>query len=329
MSLPERNAALRISAPTALALAAALGVVGPACAAVPAAGYPASAQERDVLPWLSAHTSAHPGDVVALTPQAVVALDAVTHEPDQANLVDAAVREELIDAPLADHLHARSARIEVQVNCATGFYRIQQSTRFVLPDLKGDAVSTPMEGAGWTEPDPGTPMLKVARAACAKAMAAQSGAAGSAEPGAPAPAPPAAAPAQASAATSSAPSAPTPPPEVPPPAPVKDTATSAPPKPAAQHVSPAASASASTPAGPMFEVHLGSYSTEANAHTAIAQLTRGFASPMQGHEAVVRKIPVGGRDLFLVTVQGFQEHADAASFCKAVHAAPADCLIRR
>ena len=258
-------------AAVALAAMSAFAATGQAAGAVradSAPGYPVSTEESDVRTWIAAHTSVRPGDILVIAPGVVVALERVARAADAAAPVRITVHEELVDARLAEQAHIRSARIEIEVGCATGLTRIAGQTKFTLPDLKGDALSGGA-AADWTRSGDGTPMQRIAKAACGEG-----------------------------AGTGSR---------------------------------PASSAEAPHPgaAGPSFEVLLGSYSTDANAHAAVASLVRNFPEPMQGREAIVHKAIAKGRDYFLVTVGGFGRRADAGSFCKAVHAAPADCLIRR
>ena len=276
-----------------VALAVAVGVCCSWSAAADAApgappGYPASAEQRDVLAWLSANTSVRPGDIVVVSPQAVVSLDGVARGADKTAPIDVIVREELIDAGLAERTHARSTRVQVQLDCAASMFRIRESTRFALPDLKGDAVNKP-SSASWTRLEDGTAMVKVAHAACVNGDVQMASASAPA---------PKAAPAVIKAA--------------PPPAPAA-LAPAVAPRPGSTE--------------PSFWILLGSYSNKDNAHVAVTRLTRGFPGPIKGRDVVVHKTSVKGRDVFFVAVEGFPQRADASGFCKAVHAAPDDCLI--
>ena len=312
MILPDQSAALPSDQPVRAHLAAIALVVMASllCPSAPAAaadavssappGYPASGERGDVLAWLSAHTSVRPGDVVVISPQAVVSLD-VTRGADKTAPIDAIVREELIDAGLAERTHARSTRVQVQLDCAASMFRILENTRFALPDLKGDAVKK-TSAAGWTGLQDGTVMESVAHAACGPVAAGpvvQTAAA-------PAPAPaPKTVPAAATVIKAEAPHPASPPAPAP---------------------SPAA-ASRAGPTEPSYWILLGSYSNKDNAHVAVARLTRGFPGPIKGRDVIVHKALVNGRDYFFVAVEGFSQRADASGFCKAVHAAPDACLI--
>ena len=305
MSLPDQSALRprpclgRKATVLAAALALAL-VAGPALAATGGAappGYPASAEARDVLPWLVAHTSVRPGAVIVISPQAVVSLDRVTRGADKTAPIAATVREELIDARLAERLHVRSTRLELDLDCAASLYRVRENTRFTLPDLKGDAVKKPA-GDLWARLEDGTALFKVASVACAP---------GKAGPEEKTASPPVSSQAPAPARVSPGP--PLPKAETPHPSPA-----------------PTGASQAVARAGPSFKVLLGSYSIEGNAHAAVADLTRGFPEPIKGRDVVVRKTSVKGKDYFAVAVLGFAARTDASAFCKAVHAD--DCLIR-
>ncbi len=269
--------------------------------AIAAPAFPATAAAHDVLPWLAGHTSVRAGDIVVISPQAVVSLDRVAHGSDRTAPIVATVREELIDAALAERLHARSTRVDVELDCAAGVFRIRENTRFPLPDLKGDPVQrTP--SADWTRLEDGTVMFSVAHAAC-----------GTGGPGSGAQLTSVTAPASAPMAVSPVPAA------------ARNETPRAPPP-----ASPSATASAAKASAPgaSFRVQLGSYSSAANAHVAVAELTRGHPGPIKGRDVVVHKMSVKGRDYFFVAVEGFAQRADASGFCKSVHAAPDACLIR-
>ena len=79
-------------------------------------GYPASTAARDVMPWLAAHTSTRPGDIVAITPEAVVILDGINRGADVAAPALAIVREEVIDPAIA----ARSGRVRARPGRSAG-----------------------------------------------------------------------------------------------------------------------------------------------------------------------------------------------------------------
>ena len=316
MSLHNQSAAIAV---IALSVASVLGSGSPARAdgaASAAPGFPASTEDRDVLTWLAAHTSVRPADVVVISPQAVVSMEGVTRGADKAAPIDAVVREELIDAALAERTHARSTRVKVELDCAASLFRIRESARFTLPDLKGAAVMKASAG-GWTHLEDGTVMLSVAHTACGNGAAPP--VVSNVVPRAPAKAP-AATPVQARAAT-------------PAPAPVAKTsttvATARPETPRPIAAATPAKTSPSPSVEPTYWILLGSYSSTGNAHVAVTKLTRGYPGPVKGRDVVVRKTSVNGRDYFFVAVQGFQQKADASGFCKAVQAAPADCLIRR
>ncbi len=314
MSLPIQSAAIAV---IAFSAAAVLGSGSPACADTAASlppGFPASSEDRDVLTWLAAHTSVRPADVVVISPQAVVSMEGVTRGADKAAPIDAVVREELIDAALAERTHARSTRVNVELDCAASLFRIRESTRFTLPDLKGAAVMKASAG-GWTHLQDGTVMLSVAHTACGTGAAPPAPAMASVPNPAPTPAP-----LQARAP------APAPAPVVKPSTTVAAASPEAP-----RPVAAAAPAKTSPPPSsePTYWILLGSYSNTGNAHVAVAKLTRGYPGPVKGRDVVVRKTSVNGRDYFFVAVQGFRQRADASGFCKAVQAAPEDCLIRR
>jgi len=301
MSLSDQSAVFPHPGPTrkgmrtrlaAAALVAALGAGSPTLAAAPSSalpGYPASAEAREVLPWLAAHTSVRASDIVIISPQAVVSLDRVTRAADGAAPIEATVREELIDAALAERLHVRSTRVEVELDCGASIFRVRENTRFTLPDLKGDAVKRPATD-DWARLEDGTAMFRVAHAACATKAGTET----------------------ASASAS---------PQTPAPAKLSPTAPASNPEPARP-----AGTSQAVASGPSFKVWLGSYSTEGNAHAAVAGLTSGFPEPTKGRDVVVRKTSVRGKDYFAVAVLGFAVRTDASAFCKAVHAD--DCLIR-
>jgi hypothetical protein len=247
----------------------------------------------------------------------------------------AVVREEITDQGYADRRQARSARLEVELDCTAGVYRIRRLSRFALPDLKG----VEMEGSApqtWDHAPDGSVMGRILHAACARAVALQTRAA------------PAAPQHTAMLATSRTPIAvsarpmqtaslspavsvtavePHAPPaaavETPPPPPTA-------PAPAAAPAPPAATPPPATAPGVMpFKVQLGSYSTARNAHRAGVELRRGFPKAVVDREVVVDQASANGRDYYLLLVQGFAARADAAAFCKAVSAAPPACLIRR
>ena len=339
MTLPDQSAALPSDQPVRTRLAAiALAIIaGLLCSPASAAdavssgppGYPASGERGDVLTWLSAHTSVRPGDVVVISPQAVVSLDGVTRTADKTAPIDAIVREELIDVALAERTHARSTRVLVQLDCAASMFRIRENARFALPDLKGDAVKK-TSTADWTRLEDGTVMVQVAHAACAT--------------GAPVPVvqaasgvtPPPVSKALASPATTTkaeAPrmSAPTVASNAAAPAPkISAAATLAKadaPRAGAPPAPTPAVASRPSPSEPSYWILLGSYSNKDNAHVAVARLTRGNPGPVKGRDVVVHKASVNGREYFFVAVEGFAQRADASGFCKAVHAAPEACLI--
>ncbi len=299
----------------AIAVAALVGIAAgrPALAAEdgvtdPAPGYPASAATRDVMPWLASHTSVRAADIIAISPQAVVSLDGVIRGSDKSAPIAATVREELIDPGMAERLHARSTRVQVELDCAASLFRIRENTRFTLPDLKGGAEMRPSTDA-WSPLEEGTTLFRVAHTACGTRPAHVQAASAPPPEAIPAPAAP---PAKASPPQALAKAEPPPQPTPPPP----------PAQPARAAIAPAASS------GPAFKVLLGSYSTEGNAHVAVAALNRSFPEPMKGRDVVVRKALVNGKDYFAVAVQGFVQHADASEFCKAIHATPDACLIR-
>lgn len=314
MSHPVRSTGphLVLAALTAAAIAGALPLS--AAAQDAAASYPASAKAADVGPWLAAHTSVRPVDIVAIDPQAVVSLDAVTAQAGTSAPALAVVREEIIDPGYAERRLARSARIEVELNCAGGAYRVRRLTRFPLPDLKGAGteVAAPVE---WAYPPEGAPMSRILHIGCARAAATPAG-----------PAPrPAAAPAPVTASVIATAPAASPAPVAQAPVRQAPVTQATPPPP----VSPALVAATAAPVAMPFRIQLGSYSTAENAHRASDELRRDFPRPVADHQVVVSQTSSGGRDYFLVLVQGFAARADAVAFCKAINAAPEQCLIRR
>jgi hypothetical protein len=149
----------------ALVMAGALPSWAVAQPAATAASYPASTESPAVLAWLKAATSVKPTDIVAIGPQAVMSLDGVTAGPQASSPITALVREEIIDPGYAQRREARSARLEVEIDCAGGAYRIRHVNRFLLPDLKGVGVevAAPAEAGHAAE---GSAMSRIIGAAC-------------------------------------------------------------------------------------------------------------------------------------------------------------------
>lgn len=313
---------------------------GAAVAQVGTPGFPAGPDAGRVLPWLAANTSVKRADIVDIGPQAVVSLDSVTAFPGKTASALVVVREEITDQGYADRRRARSARIEVELDCTAAAYRVRRLSRYALPDLQG----VEMEGSApqvWAHAAEGAPMSRILHIACARAAALQTP---------PAPARPerkaviAAAPAPISVSSAPPPTAdlthaiaiaavqplalPAAAVEAPAaqPASPQPTSPQAPPQPAP----PAPPPTAQTAAAPMpFKVQLGSYSTPQNAHRAGALLRRDFPKPVLDHDIVVDQASSRGKDYYLLLVQGFAQPTDAAAFCKAIAAAPGECRIRR
>ncbi len=310
MLRPVMNPSTRsIAALAAVGLAA--GWICAPAAAAPAAppDYPASAKAADVTPWLAAHTSLRQTDVIDITPEAVVALEGVKRGGETDAPALAVVREEIIDPKLAARLFTRSARLQVQLDCVKGAYRIQDRTRFTLPDLRGAQVKTASAAPGdWKPAGDGSVMAKVVHVACARPPSAPLPAAATVpiQPPIPIPIP--------------APGAAEPPHPQP---------ASSPPPPAVVAVVAKPARVPSAPAAAAFTVQLGSYSSAERAHQAAADLSRDFPKPMLGRAYSVRQASAKGRDYFLLTVGGFSGRSDAAAFCKAVHAEPSGCIIRK
>ena len=297
-----------IAALAALGLAA--GWLSAPAAAAPAAppDYPASAKAADVTPWLAAHTSLRQSDVVDITPEAVVALEAVKRGGETDAPVLAVVREEIIDSRLAARLFTRSARLEVQLDCAKGAYRIQARTRFTLPDLQGAQVKTASAAPGdWKPAGDGSVMAKVVHVACASLPAT---------------------PVPTAAVVPVQPPIPVPPPPPPTAEAPRPQPASARPRPAFVTVGGPVDRVPSDRSTTAFTVQLGSYSSPERAHQAGADLSRDFPRPMLGRAYSVRQASAKGRDYFLLMVRGFSGRSDAAAFCRAVQAEPSGCIIR-
>jgi cell division septation protein DedD len=230
---------------------------------------------------------------VVIAPQAVVAMTGLARGADATAPATATIHEEMIDPVLAGKMRARSARVEVEVRCTAGLFRIRSSKRFALPDLLG--AITDGVPSDWARVEDGTPMQLVAKAMCAPAAVAATGVVP--PPAAPIAVPPTFAP----AAVGTAAPAPAP------------TTSAAPPAPRT---------------GPAFRVQLGSFQVEDNAHSAVKNLATRYPGAMSGRSSSIGKMTVAGKSYFVVTIKGFTGHADAAGFCRTIHAAPADCIIR-
>ena len=78
-----------------------------------------------------------------------------------------------------------------------------------------------------------------------------------------------------------------------------------------------------------WRVVLGSFSEEAHAKAAATALRRNFATALEGRDAEVRPVAVGGRRYYLLEARGFDGRPAAETFCAQVSAAGGECLLRR
>ena len=133
--------------------------------AAPAADFPASTAEADVLRWLGARTSITRASVLVIDPRAVISLERKTALADRQGVISAEVREELIGADVASKAQARSVLISLELDCGARRFRILGRTLFGLPDLQGTARNEAGSQA-WTAVEETAPIGKAWRAGC-------------------------------------------------------------------------------------------------------------------------------------------------------------------
>ncbi len=155
---------MKVARRLAVRLAHAVPLAGLAVGLAHAApDFPASSGEADILRWVSARTSIARGAILAVSPQAVIALERETGAGQ--GIISAEVREELIGADVASKAQARSVLISLELDCSARRFRILGRTLFGLPDLQGTARNE----AGlqtWTTVEPAAPIGKAWQAGC-------------------------------------------------------------------------------------------------------------------------------------------------------------------
>jgi hypothetical protein len=280
-------------------------IAGPAAPATTAAGpgpdFPASNAEPDILRWIAQRTSIQRRLILIVEPRAVVALaSSISMAPG--SVARAQLREELIGADAK----TRSAMFQVDLDCTTHKFRIAQREMYPLPDLKGVALTDP-QAKPWTAVDEAAPIGKAWLAACS--------------PGFVFP--------YASLAAASAP--PPPAPSRRPPAPPTQTVASAPaPRLAPRPTSFPSSASPPTSTSDgAYEAVLGAFSVKANALAASGKVDRFLAPALVGRRKSLAAAAVNGKMFTVLSVSGFSNAAEAASFCNAARTLHLDCVAKR
>lgn len=83
----------------------------------------------------------------------------------------------------------------------------------------------------------------------------------------------------------------------------------------------------SPPAGPVWRVQLGAYSSEQGALSAFAELRRRFADLIGDARPVLVPVKVNGRTLERLQFGAFADRAEAERVCAAIRARGGECLV--
>ena len=200
------------------------------------------------------------------------------------------VRVDVREELIGQDARTRSALFTVDLDCSTRRFRIAERRMFPLPDLKGPPQTDP-QPRPWAAVQEASPIARAWQAVCT---------AGFVFPYA-----------------SQAASAPAPPPR-----------SSAPKAQVAVALAAPDSPAPTSSAGP-YEAVLGAYTVKANALAASAKLDRALGRQLTGRRKAVVTATVKGVSYSVLSVSGFPTASEASVFCKAAHAIPLACIVKR
>ena len=266
------------------------------------ASFPPTLEREALLVWMQRETDILPGQVVAVTPQALTSI--VSSFPNGAGpgprLV---IRAEALSPELQSRTAALSWHVSLNADCENRRIKLGETTGYSERNLLGERKVLRAAETSWRTPEPGTAVDHAWRAAC--------------EPGFMGPFRSSAV-KLAQTETSRAPTAPQPIAQSRP-----KPSVAAPVVAAARPVTqPAKPPVAARPSG--LAAQLGAVGSDAAARV----LLQGLRGKLEGRATWVEKAEVAGRTWHRAMAGGFADSRDASRFCAGLKAAGQSCFVR-
>lgn len=280
----------------------------------PPVTFPAAIDSPTLSAWLRRETDVDPEAVVAVTPDAVLAVL-------QSRVIDGAlaviVRGEALTPEAAARTKVASWHMTVQVDCDRGRTKLGVTTGYAARNLLFDGKPIRAADPDWSTPTPGTPLDDIRRAACEKDFRGPLASAGRVP----------------TMETPPAAEQPGPPPVVEEPKPAPKPAPSPEPKPAPKPA-PLPLAAEPTPAAAprsgsaKVSVQIAAAGSEAEAKMLLTRLRTRHEEVMAGLDTRIVKAEVKGRTVYRALVVGFADRAAAVKLCVALKMSDQSCFVR-
>lgn len=282
------------------ALAAGLALATSAAAQV-RVNFPATLEREPLLLWLQRETDISPGQVIAVTPQALTSVVS-TFPAGPGGTPRVVIRAEALSPETYARTGALSWHVSLSVDCGRRRVKLGETTGYPERNLIGERKVLRAAETDWRAPEPGTALDHAWRSAC--------------EPGFTGPFK---APAVRLAEIDASPAAPR--------TRLPAGPAAAEPVEAARPAAPAPSprpARATTARASTVVAQVGAVSSEAEARRLLSELQPLVA----GRATRVERAVVGGRTWHRALVGGFAEAAEATRFCTQMRAAGRGCFTR-
>lgn len=293
MTQPKTSPITLLVAASALLAADAAGAQS---RSAPPVTYPATLDPSVVSTWLRKETDIDPNAVVAITPDAVLAVL-------QSRMVDGAlaviIRGETLTPAATARTKVASWHMTAQVDCARSRIRMGVTSGYAARNLLFDGAPIRPADSDWSTPTPGNPLDLIRQAACDKSFR------GPLSTGANVP-------------TLEPQAAPEP--ETPPPA-----KKAAPRKPTP--APPAATAPPRTGSAKV-SVQIAAAGSETEAASLLDRLKTRNGEAMTGLDTRIVRASVGGKTVFRALVAGFADRTAAVVFCETLKASNQACFVR-